>query len=297
MAIQDIGPSSYMQQVAVDAFEEAQVLILGGAMFGGKSYLAAMLSLLYADNPDSRIAVFRRTLGEMRQGGGIIDTIKDVYKKAGPDYKLAVRGEPPVGRIIQGPGARSDDGDGCRIDFRQINCFDDMEKVRGGAYSLAIIEEATPFFSQEEIEMVMSRLRSFGRASRDPRLIITCNPMKDHFICDLIKDYYLDEEGYAIKERSGHIRYFYKHSDVYMWGDSREEVLDKALDAGAFQEVMSKDLSREEKLARIMSFSFVQLVATDNPLGLAKDPSYMSMLENMDKVKKARNLYGYKLAA
>lgn len=287
-----IGPSSPMQQKAVEVFQEVQVLVLGGAMFGGKSYLAAMLSLLYADDPKSRIAVFRRTLGEMTQGGGIIDTIKSVYESVGESCKLDVSGNPPVGKILTGPGAGIKRGEGCKINFRPMNDPKDLEKVRGGAYSLAIVEEATPYFSQEEIEMIMSRLRSESR--HESKMIITCNPLNRHFVCDMIKDYYLDEQGYAIKERLGDIRYFYKISGDYLWANSREGCLEQAIESGAefIDHETGEELPYEEKLMRMTSFSFVQLTAKDNPLGIKANPGYMAYLEGLDPVKKARNLYG-----
>lgn len=253
------------------------------------SYLAATLSTLYAANPDSRIGVFRRTLGEMKQGGGIIDTFKAVYRPLESYCKLDIAGNPPVGKILTGPGAGDKRGDGCRIDFRQMDNEKDQEKVRGGAYSLAVIEEATPYFTQEEIEMVSSRLRPFGEGGMPSKMIITCNPLKDHFICKLIQDYYLDEEGYAIREHCGDVRWYYKYDNEYYWGDSAQEVVDIVDPMGAFSFV---ELTEKEKLERITSFSFVQLTAKDNPIGMARDPKYMARLEGMDKVKKARNLYG-----
>lgn len=115
------------------------------------------------------------------------------------------------------------------------------------------------------------------------------NPVKDHFVCELIKDYYLDAEGYAIRERCGHVRYYYKHEADYYWGNSKQEVLDQVEPLGAFS---YEELTQEEKLKRVTSFSFVQLTAKDNPIGMKANPNYMASLEALDKVKKARNLHG-----
>lgn len=282
-----LAPSSPKQQKAVDTFLKVQILVLGGAMFGGKSYLASMLSTLYADDPNSRIGVFRNTLDSMKQGGGIIDTLQSVYNKIEDVCKLEIAGNPPVGRIVSGPGAGKGRSGGCRFNFLPQQHEKDMEKIRGGAYSLAIVEEAIPFFTQEQIEMIMSRLRSESR--HESRMIITCNPSPDHFICELIKDYYLDEEGYAIADRCGDVRYFYKLNGTYLWGDSREEVYDRVEALGGY---IHSNISKEERLKRILSFSFVQLTAEDNPIGVANNPGYMAYLEGMDEVKKARNLYG-----
>lgn len=163
--------SSPKQQKAVDTFHKVQILVLGGAVFGGKSYLASMLSAIYADDPNSRIGVFRNTLEMMKQGGGIIDTLQSVYRNIEDVCKLEVAGNPPVGRIVSGPGKGKGKGDGCRFNFLQMQHEKDMEKIRGGAYSLAIVEEAIPFFSQEQIEMIMSRLRSESR--HESKMIIT----------------------------------------------------------------------------------------------------------------------------
>lgn len=272
-----LGPSSPKQQKAVEAFEQVQILVLGGAMFGGKSFLAAMLSTLYADDPMSRIAVFRTTLEQMKRGGSIIDTFKSVYKLVADRCKMEIGGNPPVGKIISGPGAGDKRGDGAKIDFIPLQHEKDIENIRGAAFSLAIVEEAIPDRTQDQIEFIMSRLRS--EAKRESKMIITCNPDPWHYICSLIKDYYLDEDGYPIEERCGDVRYFYKHGGEYYWGSTREEIMENL------------DLPEEEK-EFILSFSFVQLTAFDNPIGMKLNPTYMSYLKGLDEVKKQRYLYG-----
>lgn len=295
MSESKLQASSLNQQKAVDAFLKADVTFLGGAMFGGKSFLAAMLSTLYATDPNSSMAVFRTTLQDMKKGGAIIRTFKDVYKLIGDECKLKISGSPPVGKIISGPGAGTGLDDCCTIDFIQMGSEANMESIRGSAFNFALIEEALPNFTREQIEMILSRLRIQGGGGPSEalgaKLLITGNPHPDHFLCTLIKDYYLDEEGYAIQERSGHIRYFYNYQGEYLWGASREEVYEILDSIGAYDEE-TIPLTREERLERVMSFTFVQLTIKDNPIGRKLNPSYMAKLENMDPIKKARNLHG-----
>ncbi len=290
-----LGASSVNQQKAIDAFLQVNVLVMGGSMFGGKSFLAAMLSTLYARDPSSRIAVFRRSLVDMKKGGAIIDTFKSVYKELGDECRLEVGGSPPVGKVVTGTGAGPRRGEGCKIDFVQMSGDKDMESIRGSAYNLGIIEEAIPDFTQEQIEFILSRLRSNSNDIRSDtltsKLLITGNPSPDHFVCELIKDYYLDDKGYPIQERCGHIRYFLKVFGDYIWGDTKEEVYEAALDVGFYKDEHIP-LTKEERLERILSFSFVQLTVKDNPIGVKNNPQYMAQLEAMDEVKKARNLYG-----
>lgn len=248
------------------------------------SYLASMLSILYTDDPKSRIAVFRNTLEQMKQGGGIIDTIQSVYEPLEDEVGLEIAGNPPVGYITKGRGKGKKRGKGAKFNFLQMQHEKDMEKIRGGAFSLAIVEEATPFFTQDQIEMIMSRLRSESR--HESKMIITANPHPEHFLCELIKSYYLDPEGYPIDERNGDIRYFYKVDGEYVWGNSREEV----------KEILEDMLSEEQKELfqdeHILSFSFVQLTAKDNPIGMKSNPGYMAYLNGLNPVMKARNLFG-----
>ena len=285
-----LGPSSPKQQRAVETFEKVQILVLGGARYGGKTYLGAMLSTLYADDPNSRIVFFRNTLEAMKRGGSIIDTVKSVYSKIENRCKMIVGGNPPVGKILTGPGAGVRRGQGARIEFIPMAHESDVENIRGASFSLAVIEEAIPDFSQDQIEFIMSCLRS--NAKRESKLVMTCNPMESHFICTLIKDYYLDENGDPIDERCGDVRYFYKHMGDYYWGNSRQEVYDIVTELGAFSDPEVQNLPHEDKLNRILSFSFVQLTAYDNPIGMKNNPGYMAMLEGMNAVQRARNLKG-----
>lgn len=295
MTKQKLGASSKNQQKAIDAFMKVNFLFMGGSMFGGKSYLATVLSTLYARDPTSRIAVFRRTLEQMKKGGAIVDTFKQVYKQLGDECKLEVSVNPLVGKIVSGSGAGDRRGDGCKIDFIQMSSDKDMESIRGAAFNLAIIEEAIPDFTQEQIEFVLARLRNNSNEKSThnlgSKLLVTGNPDPDSFMCTMIKDYYLDQDGYPIQDRMGDIRYFLKVNGEYIWGDTKDEVYDKACALGRYSDEHVAS-SKEDRLATILSFSFVQLTIKDNPIGRKNNPSYMAQLEAMDEVKKARNLHG-----
>jgi hypothetical protein len=94
----------------------------------------------------------------------------------------------------------------------------------------------------------------------------------------------------------GDIRYFLKVRGEYVWGESKEEVYDRAEALGNWTDERI-ETTKEERLQTILSFSFVQLTIQDNPVGRKNNPSYMAQLLAMDEVKKARNLYGKMLAA
>jgi hypothetical protein len=295
-----IEPAMVCDGACITVSDPNRLYITDDYIVTHNSYLAALLSTIYARDPTSRIAVFRRTLEQMKKGGAIVDTFKQVYKQLGDECKLEVSVNPLVGKIVSGTGAGSKRGDGCKIDFIQMSGDKDMESIRGAAFNLAVIEEAIPDFTQEQIEFILARLRNNSNEQSlhglNSKLLVTGNPDPDSFMCTLIKDYYLDADGYPIQDRMGDIRYFLKVRGEYVWGESKEEVYDRAEALGNWADERI-ETTKEERLQTILSFSFVQLTIQDNPIGRKNNPSYMAQLLAMDEVKKARNLYGKMLAA
>lgn len=119
---------------------------------------------------------------------------------------------------------------------------------------------------------MMSRLRSNSKYMS--RMVISCNPDPDHKLRELI-DWYLDEDGYPIPERDGVIRWFITVDDVFIWGDSKEELKEKY-----------------GKRVKPVSFSFISSTIYDNPPMLINNPDYLSQLEGLNSVDKARLLHG-----
>ena len=90
----------------------------------------------------------------------------------------------------------------------------------------------------------------------------------------------MDEDGYAIPERDGVVRYFVQEGGEYYWGDTKEE-LGKA-----------RDIPEDRWEDKILSFSFVSGTIYDNPIMMEINPSYLAFLEGLNEVDKAQLLYG-----
>jgi predicted phage terminase large subunit-like protein len=84
-------------------------------------------------------------------------------------------------------------------------------------------------------------------------------------------DWYIGDDGYPIKERSGVLRWFVRLGDVLLWGDSREELIAKA----------GKD-------ALPKSFTFIPAKLSDNQILMRKDPSYLASLKALQRVDRLR---------
>lgn len=102
------------------------------------------------------------------------------------------------------------------------------------------------------------------------------NPDSDSWVAEFISWWINQETGYPIPERSGVLRYLIRVDDKLIWADSKAELMAQ-YDCG---------------LDDINSVTFVPSKATDNPLGLKADPSYIGRLKAMSRVERARLLDG-----
>lgn len=118
----------------------------------------------------------------------------------------------------------------------------------------------------------MSRMRS--ESKYPSRMVISTNPDPDHKICEMIS-WWLDEEGYPIEERAGVIRYFILKDGQYFWGDTQEELKTKYGDN-----------------VKPISFTFIGSTIRDNPVMLRDNSDYLSWLEGLNPIDKARLLDG-----
>ena len=125
----------------------------------------------------------------------------------------------------------------------------------------------------------------------------TCNPDPDSWVRKFI-DWWIDEDGYAIPERCGKVRYCYMDGDSpdsIFWGDTREEVYEQCapiIDSvwnDKLEEVYSAlGLSKLDVI--IKSVTFIRADLSENIKLLASDPSYLGNLAQQDEEQRMRDL-------
>lgn len=150
-----------------------------------------------------------------------------------------------------------------------------MYDHKGGQYSLVIFDEATDF-DESMITYLLSRMRN-AYVDYTPQMFLMTNPDYNSFLRGWIQDYYLDSEGIPIPERAGHIRYFARQGDKYLWANDRKEL--EAIYGDGVE-------------APITSFSFIGANCLDNPPLLKAQPDYISRLLSMNDVEVKRLYYG-----
>lgn len=127
-------------------------------------------------------------------------------------------------------------------------------------------------FTETQFFYMLSRNRSTSGVSGYIRA--TCNPDPDSFIRKLI-DWWIDEEGYPIPERSGVLRWFIRRDDSIIWADTREELIET---------YGSDEIPK--------SLTFIPSKLSDNQILMKKDPSYLSNLMALSRVDRMRLLGG-----
>lgn len=170
------------------------------------------------------------------------------------------------------------------------NKFDD--KYRGQQFSYIGIDEV-PQMSFQKFKFLMTCNRNtYGIKSR---IIGTCNPDPYSWLRVFI-DWYLDDDGFVIPERSGKIRYFYSASENVeetIWGDSPEEVYAQCKDDIDKRWKPEYDaLGYDRKSFSIKSFAFLKADLKYNKVLLTRDTNYLANLMNQPESVKSRELDG-----
>lgn len=236
----------------------ADIVLFGGAAGSGKS----LLSLLDAAKPSllkipGYAAVFmRRTYPMIRNEGGLWDESSKWY--------------PSTGAIAIESRLEWRFGTGATVRFAHLQHEKNVFDWQGAQIPRLYFDELT-HFTKKQFFYLLSRCRT--TIGIKPQVRATCNPDADSWVAQLV-DWWIDEEGYPIPERSGVVRWFVNLNDQLHWGNSEEELRSR------FPQSLPK------------SFTFIPAKIQDNPTLLEKDPGYLANLQAQHPVDMARLLLG-----
>ena len=235
----------------------ADIVIYGGAAGGGKTWAMVAEPLRHINNPNFTAAVFRRNSTQIFNPGGLWDEASKLYPHFGAKPRL-VRSEWvfPSGAYVK---------------YGHLSEESTVHSYQGAQICLVCFDEAT-HFSAYQFYYMMSRNRS--TCGVRPYIRATCNPDADSWVAQLI-DWWIDEEGYPIHDRSGVIRYMCRIDNDVIFADSPGELIDKY-----GKETIPK------------SFTFIPSTLYDNKILMETDPGYLANLKGLAKVERERLLYG-----
>lgn len=236
---------------------QAQIAIYGGAAGGGKTYALLLEPLRHINNPLFGAVIFRRNSTQVRSQGGLWDESMRMY--------LPCRAHPREAYLDWTFSS------GMKVKFCHLELERSVLDHQGAQYPLIGFDELT-HFTQNQFFYLLSRNRSMSGVPGYIRA--TCNPDCDSFVRDLI-DWWIDDNGDPIPERSGKLRWFIRQDDNLYWADSRQALIDQF---------------GPDELPK--SLTFIPSKLQDNQILMQSDPSYLANLKALSRVERMRLLGG-----
>lgn len=214
-------------------------------------------------DPNFRAAFTRRNLGNLKQGGGIVDDFRAAY---GNLVSITTSDSP---RVTFPTGAYVD----C-LHIADESPDKLTERAKGWQYDLFYMDELTSYeFSTFSI--VGTRARGKGKFTG--HVFGTTNPKKSHWTRKVL-DWYIGLDGFIMPERDGVVRWYFQPGeteDDLIFGDSPEEVyeicrtkIDRQLQRLGGNRWTYKDLIR--------TFVFYSGKMSENTSSIENNPGYIS---------------------
>lgn len=239
----------------------ADIAIYGGAAGSGKTFAELLEPLRHYNNSRFGAVVFRRTLPEIMNEGGLWDTSKEIYTSVGGHPKLSPR---PMWTFPSG----------MRVSFAQLENDEACEKWKSSQIPLIIYDELTTF-TRYQFFYMLSRNRS--TCGVKPYIRAGTNPDADSWVAKFIEWWWDPQTGYPIPERSGKIRYMIRRDEEIIWADSPQELMQR------YPDITIHD---------IKSVTFIAASIYDNKKLLEINPQYLANLKALPRVERERLLHG-----
>lgn len=243
----------------------ADIAIYGGGAGGGKTYALLLEALRHIDNKNFGAVIFRRESVQITNEGGLWDEAMKLYPLV-------------YGKPFRAPKLGFRFPRGGRVTFAHLNMEDDVLSWQGGQVPLIGYDELT-HFTRKQFLYMLSRNRSTSGVT--PYVRATCNPDADSWLADFLS-WWIDQDpgspryGLPIPERAGVVRYLVVISDAFVWGDSREELVER----------------HGVTLQDCKSVTFIPASVFDNQKLLQIDPGYLANLKALSRVDRERLLGG-----
>lgn len=258
----EIKPQAGPQTMFLES--DADIAIYGGAAGGGKSFALLLEPLYHVDNNFFGAVIFRKNATQVRNQGGLWDESFRLYHGIG-----AIPREQPLEWTFPS---------GMTVKFAHLENEKTVYDWQGSQIALIGYDELT-HFSESQFFYMLSRNRSMSGVPG--RVRATCNPDCDSWVRKFI-DWWIGEDGYPIKERSGKQRWFIRINETIIWADTKQELID---------EYEVPNCKPEDKVIP-KSVTFISASIYDNQILMQKDPSYLSNLKAMSRVERLRLLGG-----
>ena len=173
------------------------------------------------------------------------------------------------------------------------DAYDDFkDRFQGRQYSYIGIDEITQI-EFEKFKYLITCNRNAAMIKN--RVIGTCNPDPLSWVRKFI-DWWIGEDGFAIPERNGVIRYCYMKGDTVdtiVWGDTPEEVYEQCKDEiDKLWQPEYGEMGFKKETMFVKSVTFIRAELKYNKKLLQTDPNYVGGLAQQGEEQQARDLQG-----
>lgn len=250
----------------------ADIAIGGGAAGSGKTFVELLEGLRHQKNPDFNALIFRRTNPQILMPGGLWDTSKKIYPLVGATGVMTRKEWTFMS--------------GSKMTFRHLESEEGLDEYQGSQIPLIQWDELTHFTRRMFIHM-LSRNRSTSGIR--PYMRATCNPDPDSWVADFISWWIDQDTGFPIPERAGKLRYFVTDQGNFVFGDTKQEVFEKAPHAFESEAVLKSGIPKDQL---VKSLTFIPGSIYENQKLLEADPGYIAGLLAQDEATQMRLLHG-----
>lgn len=272
---QEIRPQPGPQELFLST--PADLAVIGGSVYGGKSWCLVIEALRHIDNPAFNFVCFRREMPEITQPGGLWDESLKWYP--------AVGGEPRenMHEWFFPSGAWGK--------FSGLQLEKDKENFKGAQICLLMFDQLE-MFTETQFWYLLSRNRSLSGIP--PYMRASVNPDPDSFLATLLAWWIDQDSGYSLPERSGIIRWFLRQDDDRLvWSTVECPPEDYANYEQRKQEARAEIERRFPGQGRFaLSLTYVLARLQDNKIGQEIDPDYEARVRMLTYVERERLLGG-----
>lgn len=256
-----LAPASIPQQDFLAS--TSTVTLYAGSAGAGKTFALVLNMVKFAAMQNSTIICFRRTSTQIRSPGSVWQEASKIFKQMFPDAKIRARD-----LEIYIPSTNS------VVKFAHLQHLSDVNNHLGSQYSAVFFDETVTFEPFEDFVLpLFGRMRN-AAVSYTPQMFWATNPKFGHGIYYWIKDFYLDEYGIPLKEKSNVERFFVLKNNSPVWYDTLAEA----------EAAHGKGVPR--------SFRSIRAHVTDNIPLMKANPDYLHNLEALPTIKRRIYLDG-----
>lgn len=256
---------------------QADITIFGGARGGGKSFSILLEALNDVYSPKFKGIICRNAVDDLSD---LVDTSQSVFGEFG-EYNRS-KGDMTWNFY---------NGGTLKFSFYAGGYDDFVTRFQGKQFAYIAVDEITQI-EYRKFKYLLTDNRNTGFLRN--RFIGTCNPDPESWVARFI-DWWIDDDGYPMKERDGKMRYCFMDGDDVsgiIWGDTRDEVYEKC--RGTIERYWKEEYNEfgDAKKLFIKSVCFIHSSVYDNKQLLRSSPEYLGTLANRSEEERARDLDG-----